>query len=240
MNNVFGFSDVGVWWTVCSAWVMDEWWVRCFVSDVDVWWTVYFISNWCRSVLLVVGGGGGGMRDDSAKILFRYFLWEALVNSFGRGRDVHSLMLLIQHFLCQPGCHPPFKLPQRMSLEKLSWHVTCPNHASFISWQLPEKVPVSPQRSWTCSAPSHWSWALQWCSCVLDGVFYLHVQVRQWNQPTQSCPAFSKWVTRCAVIWKQRCSNRCRRATGVGTNECQRSVGGDTSPYDLWLHVSGR
>ena len=30
------------------------------------------------------------LRDDSAEILFQSFLQEALVNSFGKGRDVHS------------------------------------------------------------------------------------------------------------------------------------------------------
>ena len=41
------------------------------------------------------------MRDDSAEILFQSFLLEALVSSSGTGRDVHSLMLSIQHFLCR-------------------------------------------------------------------------------------------------------------------------------------------
>ena len=41
------------------------------------------------------------MRDDSAEILFQFFLQEALLGSSGMGRDVHSLMS-IQHFLCQP------------------------------------------------------------------------------------------------------------------------------------------
>ena len=42
--------------------------------------------------------------DDSAEILLQFFflLQEALVNSSGTGRDVHSLMLSIQHFLCRP------------------------------------------------------------------------------------------------------------------------------------------
>ena len=42
------------------------------------------------------------MKDDSAQILFQFLLQEALVNSFGIGRDVYSLMLYTQHFLCQP------------------------------------------------------------------------------------------------------------------------------------------
>ena len=38
------------------------------------------------------------MRDDSAEILCQSFLQEAVVSSFGTGRDVHSLTLSIQHF----------------------------------------------------------------------------------------------------------------------------------------------
>ena len=37
--------------------------------------------------------------DDSEEILFQSFLKEALVGSSGMGRDVHTLMLSIQHFL---------------------------------------------------------------------------------------------------------------------------------------------
>ena len=44
--------------------------------------------------------GDTSLRDDSAEILFQS--QEALVSSSGIGRDVHSLMLSIQHFLCQP------------------------------------------------------------------------------------------------------------------------------------------
>ena len=42
------------------------------------------------------------MSDDSAEILFQSFPQEALVSSSGMGRDVHSLILSIQHFLCRP------------------------------------------------------------------------------------------------------------------------------------------
>ena len=66
------------------------------------------------------------MRDDSADILFQSFLQEALLSTSGRGRDVHSLMLSIQHFLCRPRRHPPSKVPRRMVLERLSWHVNEP------------------------------------------------------------------------------------------------------------------
>ena len=47
-------------------------------------------------------GRRGDMRDDSAEILFQSFLREALVSSSGMGRDVHSLMLPIQHYHCRP------------------------------------------------------------------------------------------------------------------------------------------
>ena len=51
----------------------------------------------------------GDMRDDSADIPFQSFLQEAPVSSSGKGRDVHSLMLSLQHFFCRPGIsHPPW------------------------------------------------------------------------------------------------------------------------------------
>ena len=59
-------------------------------------------------------GIGGDMKDDSAEIFFQYFLHEALGNSPGTGRDVHSLMLSIQHFLCHPRHCPPSMVPWRM------------------------------------------------------------------------------------------------------------------------------
>ena len=47
-----------------------------------------------------VGVGEGGAWHDPAEILFQSFLLETIVSSSGMGRDVHSLMLSIQHFLC--------------------------------------------------------------------------------------------------------------------------------------------
>ena len=56
-------------------------------------------------------GRRGDMKDDSAEILFQSILQEAVVSSFGMGRDVHSLLFSIQHFLCQPQRRPPSKVP---------------------------------------------------------------------------------------------------------------------------------
>ena len=39
------------------------------------------------------------MRDNLAEIRFQSFVLEALVNSSGMGRDVHSFILSIKHFL---------------------------------------------------------------------------------------------------------------------------------------------
>ena len=73
----------------------------------------------------------GDMKDNSAETLFLSFLQEALASNSGISRDVHSLMLPIQHFFCWPQHRPSSKMPWRMVLERLSWHVTCQNHASF-------------------------------------------------------------------------------------------------------------
>ena len=54
------------------------------------------------------------MRHDSAEIFFQSFLQEALDSSSGMGRDVHSLLLFLQHFLCWPQRRPPSKVPWRI------------------------------------------------------------------------------------------------------------------------------
>ena len=70
------------------------------------------------------------MKDDSAEILFQSFLQKALVGISGMDRDVHSLKMSTQHFLCRSQRRPPSKVPQRMVLERLSWPVTYPNQSS--------------------------------------------------------------------------------------------------------------
>ena len=46
-----------------------------------------------------IGSFGENVREDSAEILYRSFLQETTVSSAGMGRDVHSLMLPIQHWM---------------------------------------------------------------------------------------------------------------------------------------------
>ena len=67
----------------------------------------------------------------SAEIYFQSFLQKTIVSNSGMGKEVHFLMLSVQHFLCRPWRRPPSKVPRRMVLGKLPWRVTCLNYASF-------------------------------------------------------------------------------------------------------------
>ena len=99
-----------------------------WLHTVDVTPCTYI---WCSVQSLDRLGCWGGMMDDSAGVLFQSFLQGALVSGSRMGRDVHCLMLSIQHFLCRPQHHPPSKVTWRIVLERLSWCVTCPNHANL-------------------------------------------------------------------------------------------------------------
>ena len=92
-------------------------------------------SSFSPLTVWVVAGCGKGrsIRDDSADILFQSFLQRAVVNVSGMVRDVHSLTLSIQHFLCLPQRRPPSKVPWGRVLERLSCRVTCPNRASWTT-----------------------------------------------------------------------------------------------------------
>ena len=112
--------------------------------------SVQFLNRLCRL---------GDMRDDSAETLFQAFLQEALVSSSDMGRDVHFLMLSIQHFLCRPRRRPPCNVPRRMVLERLSWCVTCPNHASFRLLTVARRGSCGPINKLILFPSSHWSCA---------------------------------------------------------------------------------
>ena len=89
-----------------------------------------------------------GDTRDSRDPLPVFFLQEALVSSSSMGRDIHSLTLSIQQFLCQPQRRPPSKVPRKMCLERLSWRVTCrPNHVSF------RLLTVTRRRRFLCNPP---------------------------------------------------------------------------------------
>ena len=98
----------------------------------------FFWSNDSSVQSLDQLGRRGDMRDDSVEILFQSFLQEALVSSSGMGRDVHTLMLSIWHFLCRPRRRPPSKVPWGMVLEKLSslWHACTMQVSSHDSYRV--------------------------------------------------------------------------------------------------------
>ena len=53
----------------------------------------------------------GDIRGNSADIVFRSSLREAIMSSSSMGRDGHSLTLSIQPLFCLPlRCRPPFKV----------------------------------------------------------------------------------------------------------------------------------
>ena len=75
------------------------------------------------------------MRDDSVEIISQSFLLEVIASSSGMDRDVHSMASSVQHLLCRP-----------MLLERLSWRVTCPRHASFCLLTVASRGSYGPTR----------------------------------------------------------------------------------------------
>ena len=84
-------------------------------------------------------GRRGDLRDDSAQIFLQSFLQEGLVSNFGMSRNVHSLLLSIQHFLYRPRRRPSSKVPWRMVLQRLSWRVDKPEQCKFPSLDICQK-----------------------------------------------------------------------------------------------------
>ena len=76
--------------------------------------------------LWVVGGTWETIQRRSSSSLF----YKSSCGQFLHGQGC-PFFDSFQHFLCRPRRHPPSKVPRRMLMERLSWRVTCPNHASF-------------------------------------------------------------------------------------------------------------
>ena len=88
------------------------------------------------------------MTDDSAEILlFQPFLLEAIVSSSGMCRDVHSVTLSIQHFLCRPRRRPPSEVPPKDGSGEAVVARDMPEPWESPSHQqLQEEIPVGPTR----------------------------------------------------------------------------------------------
>ena len=67
-------------------------------------------------------------------------LRKALVSSSAMGRDVHSLMLSVQHFFCRPQSCPPSNVPWRMVFQKVVVSLDVPKRCKFLfsyrEWRL--------------------------------------------------------------------------------------------------------
>ena len=116
-NSKSNYMVLRVWWFIIS------WQTKMYTNKTK---TKLFLPI---SSVQSLGrlGRQGDTRDNSAEIPFQSFLQEVLVISSGMGRDVQSLMLSIQHFLCWPQQCPPSEMPQRMVWERLLWLVICPS-----------------------------------------------------------------------------------------------------------------
>ena len=62
------------------------------------------------------------------------------------GRDVHSLISSVRHFLCRPRRRPPSKVSRRMVLQRLLWRATCSNHARFPLLTVARRSSCGPTR----------------------------------------------------------------------------------------------
>ena len=146
---------------------MDAIYIK-LVTNVSLRW-IRLSSMHLKSISSVQSldllGHQGDMTDDSEEILFQSFLQEAFVSNSCLSRDVHSFILSIQHFFCWPRHHPPFKVPWRVVLEKLSWHVTYLNHVHFHLLTVARRGSCGPTRKlWEgrmCLLESNWvSWSM--------------------------------------------------------------------------------
>ena len=141
-TNSYQILWIWLWFRVTD--VSESWTANCFclVFWLCVGFVVVVFLDSCSpefkrcmfffsSVQSLGSSGGHEGRFSRDRFPDFCFTQGALVSSSCMGRDSHYLMLTIQHLRCQPWRRLPSKVPWRMVLERPSWHVTCPNHASF-------------------------------------------------------------------------------------------------------------
>ena len=188
--------------------------------------------------------------DDSVVVLFQSFLREAIISSSGMGRDVHSLALSIQHFLCRPRRRPPSKVPWRLVLERLSWRVTC--SLSFSPLTVARRGSCEPARrlillSTHSLVRLHLSLSYPYCVCtaVLNrkrGRSSKWFTSTTWSGGTWplSClrsPWRSLWPL-CANMWDQTSRNPCLFI--AGTTLCCRQFAGAQKRHDCPITLKRR
>lgn len=88
--------------------------------DLNQYLSPLFVAQFISFQSLDRLGCRGDMRDNSAEILFQSFLREAMVSSSGVDRDLHSLTLSTQQFLCRSRRHSLPGVTWGMLVERLS------------------------------------------------------------------------------------------------------------------------
>ena len=108
-NSTWIVTHVHRWRTISAIYIRLNTTIRLESSCVPPVNTVQhgglidsLISVQFSSIPWPIGSSGGTWRTTQQRSLSSLFLQEAVTSSFGVGRDVHSLMLSIQHFLCRP------------------------------------------------------------------------------------------------------------------------------------------
>ena len=125
------------------------------------------------------------MRDHSAEI-FQSVLQVTLHEQFWHVQG-YPLLYCLSGISSASQCHPPSKVPWRMVLERLLWHVTCLSHASFhlmkgtqltllmclaVMWRcLSYKTLVKPEQTDPCAILNAHAY-LQNCQEKKLGIFY--------------------------------------------------------------------
>ena len=119
-------------------------------------------------------GRRGDMREDSTESSSSLFFCRSPL-----------WVVLAWEEMCTPWCSPssissadhgvaqPPRCPEEWFWRDCRgvWHA--PTIQVSVSWQLPEKVPVDPQRSWSCSTPRRWSCApSRRCREVSSGTWF--------------------------------------------------------------------
>ena len=144
----------------CSSFLQKSWdqWSDIWgilVSDYLCMFSVQFCSN--PRLTGSSGGHEGWFSRDPLPIFFFFFffcrrpLWAVLAWK--------GMTTLCKYFHRRPLIVRPPRCPKRRFWTGCSgvWHARTMQVS--VSWQFPEEVPVDPQGSWSCPAPSRWSCA---------------------------------------------------------------------------------
>ena len=160
-----------------------------------------------------------GQIQQRSSFIFQSFLQTALVSSSGMGKDFPFLMLSIQHFFCRPEITHPPRCPEGWFKTGCCDVYLAQTMQNFISWQLPEEVPVNLQGNWSCCVPSCWSCAQNrkcgevfscnlvskaWMSQQAGSMFHSLREGWRWQEPCRAWTCSRNWwcyTARPFLVW---------------------------------------